>query len=83
MMLALELYNRPSLENKLDGFVLLFCTAWEQLTKAMLIESKGEDSIFLPPNNKGFRETISLMRISVNPISDSGVIRSPANRSFS
>nr|WP_205648359.1 DUF3644 domain-containing protein [Aeromonas rivipollensis] len=29
MMLALELYNRPSLENKLDGFVMLFSTAWE------------------------------------------------------
>lgn len=46
MMLALELYNRPSLENKLDGFVLLFCTAWEQLSKAILFEHDGEDSIF-------------------------------------
>lgn len=34
MMLALELYNRPSLDNRLDAFVLCFCTAWEQLLKA-------------------------------------------------
>lgn len=27
MLLALELYNRPSLENKIDGFVVLFCIA--------------------------------------------------------
>jgi hypothetical protein len=30
MLLALELYNRPSLANRLDGFVTLFCIAWEQ-----------------------------------------------------
>jgi hypothetical protein len=60
MMLALELYNRPSLENKLDGFVLLFCTAWEQLCKARLIEKDGEDSIFDPNVKKGTRRTIPL-----------------------
>ncbi|KKO47979.1 hypothetical protein VT06_13880 [Arsukibacterium sp. MJ3] len=60
MMLALELYNRPSLENKLDGFVLLFCTAWEQLAKARLIERDGEDSIFEAANKKGIRHTVSL-----------------------
>lgn len=60
MMLALELYNRPSLENKLDGFVLLFCTAWEQLSKARLIEQDGEDSIFEPNVKKGTRRTIPL-----------------------
>lgn len=60
MTLALELYNRPSLENKLDGFVLLFCTAWEQLSKARLIDRDGEESIFESANKKGIRQTISL-----------------------
>jgi hypothetical protein len=60
MMLALELYNRPSLENKLDGFVLLFCTAWEQLCKARLIEKDGEESIFEATGKKGTRRTIPL-----------------------
>jgi hypothetical protein len=27
MLLALELYNRPSLENRMDAFVMCFCTA--------------------------------------------------------
>lgn len=61
MLLALELYNRPSLENRMDGFVLCFCTAWEQLLKAILIEQEGEESIFRKSRNtRGIRETISL-----------------------
>ena len=59
MLLAIELYNRPSLENKLDGFVMLFCTAWDQLLKAKLIEADGEESIY-KKSGKGLRQTISL-----------------------
>ena len=44
MLLALELYNRPSLDNRLDSFILCFCVAWEQLLKAMLIEKKEKIS---------------------------------------
>jgi hypothetical protein len=61
MLLALELYNRPSLDNRMDGFILCFCVAWEQLLKAILIEKDGEESIFRKSRNtKGIRETISL-----------------------
>ncbi len=61
MMLALELYNRPSLENRLDGFVLLFCVAWEQLLKAELIKRDGEGSIYKKSSKQvRRRETISL-----------------------
>lgn len=60
MVLALELYNRPSLENKIDAFVMLFCTAWEQLLKAILIERDGEESIYNSKNKNGIKETISL-----------------------
>ncbi|MDR0806600.1 MAG: DUF3644 domain-containing protein [Enterobacteriaceae bacterium] len=60
MILALELYNRPSLENKMDAFVMCFCTSWEQFLKAKLIESDGEDSIFKNTKKRGLKETISL-----------------------
>jgi len=61
MLLAMELYNRPSLENRLDGFVLCFCVAWEQLLKAVLIEGEGEESIYkTKQKNYDMRETISL-----------------------
>jgi hypothetical protein len=51
MLLAIELYNRPSLENKIDGFVMLFCTSWEQLLKAIIINMKGEESIYKQNGN--------------------------------
>ncbi|KPV93126.1 hypothetical protein AN395_00252 [Pseudoalteromonas sp. P1-30] len=60
MLLALELYNRPSLENRMDAFVMCFCTAWEQFLKAVLIEKDGENSIFRKAGKKGLKETISL-----------------------
>ena len=61
MLLAIELYNRPSLDNRLDSFVLCFCVAWEQLLKAMLIEKNGENFIFKNKLKKNkIRETISL-----------------------
>ena len=75
MMLALELYNRPSLENKLDGFVLLFCTAWEQLSKSRLIERDGEDSIFELANKKGTRQTISLRACLARLYHDKDLVR--------
>ncbi|KFZ30790.1 hypothetical protein IDSA_06780 [Pseudidiomarina salinarum] len=59
MLLALELYNRPSLENKIDGFVMLFCAAWEQLLKAILIERDGEQTIYRKSKTKQ-KDTISL-----------------------
>lgn len=60
MLLALELYNRPSLENRMDAFVMCFCTAWEQFLKAILIEKNGEKSIFRSSSKRGLKETISL-----------------------
>lgn len=63
MLLALELYNRPSLDNRLDSFILCFCVAWEQLLKAILIEKNGESYIFKSRNrNNKIRETISLRK---------------------
>jgi hypothetical protein len=60
ILLALELYNRPSLENRMDAFVMLFCTAWEQLLKAVLIERHGEETIYRKNPKSGLKETISL-----------------------
>jgi len=61
MVLALEVYNRPSLKNRLDAFVLLFCAAWEQLLKARIIERDGDEAIFKRPQRGRHRETISLL----------------------
>lgn len=58
MLLALEIYNRPTLANRLDSFTQIFCTAWKQLMKAELQE-RAPDSIFRPAKlNRQRRETI-------------------------
>lgn len=62
MVLALELYNRPTLENRLDAFCMLFCTAWEQLLKSEIIESHGEETIFTESEPGRRAKTISLER---------------------
>ncbi|MCF8258033.1 MAG: DUF3644 domain-containing protein [Flavobacteriales bacterium] len=45
-ILSLELYNRPSLENRFQAFTLIHCAAWEHLLKAAMIKKSGTDSIF-------------------------------------
>jgi hypothetical protein len=58
--LALEVYNRPTLANRVDAFALLFTTAWEQLLKTELVEAHDEDIIFKPVKPNHRRESISL-----------------------
>lgn len=60
MILALELYNRPSLQNRLDGFTILFCTAWEQLLKAQIAERDGDSEIYRTVRPGRKPETIGL-----------------------
>lgn len=45
-ILSLELYNRPSLENRFQAFTMLHCAAWEHMLKAILSAKIGDDSIF-------------------------------------
>jgi len=43
--LALEVYNRPSLKNRVEAFTIMMVNAWELLLKAELLKSSGYDSI--------------------------------------
>lgn len=45
-VLSLEIYNRPSLNNRVEAFCILSVNAWELLLKAELIKSLGMDSVF-------------------------------------
>ncbi|WP_422083291.1 DUF3644 domain-containing protein [Ulvibacterium sp.] len=44
--LSLEIYNRPSLENRIQAFTLIHCAAWEHFFKALISSKKGKDAIF-------------------------------------
>lgn len=45
-ILSLEVYNRPSLGNRVEAFCILSVNAWELLLKAELIKSSGMDAVF-------------------------------------
>ena len=56
-LMAIEIYNKPSIRYRLEGFSFFICNAWELMLKAYLIERDGESAIYYPdkPNR-----TISL-----------------------
>ena len=56
-IMAIEVYNKPTIRYRLEGFSFFICNAWELMLKAYLIKTTGESSIYYPdkPNR-----TISL-----------------------
>jgi hypothetical protein len=42
---ALEVYNRPSLENRVEAFTIMMTNAWELLLKSQILKAKGFDSL--------------------------------------
>lgn len=42
---ALEVYNRPSLENRVEAFAIMMTNAWELLLKSQILKAKGFDSL--------------------------------------
>ena len=58
-VLAIEIYNKPSIKYRLEGFGFFICNAWELMLKAHMINKFGKASIYFPdkPNR-----TITLER---------------------
>lgn len=56
-VLALELYNKPTIKYRVEGFAFFICNAWELMLKAKIIRDNGITKIYYPdkPNR-----TISL-----------------------
>jgi len=56
-LMAIEIYNKPTIKYRVEGFSFFICNAWELMLKAHLIKTKGNGSIYYT-NNPG--RTISL-----------------------
>lgn len=56
-MMSIEIYNKPSIKYRVEGFALFICNAWELMLKAHLIKTNGIDSIYYKDNKN---RTISL-----------------------
>lgn len=60
-LLSLEVYNKPTIQYRLEAFCFFFCNAWELLLKAYILEStKKEEFIFYPKEKGKPRRSISL-----------------------
>lgn len=49
-LMAIEVYNKPTIRYRVEGFSMFVCNAWELLLKARLITTKGEQSIYYSDN---------------------------------
>lgn len=44
--LSIEIYNKPTIKYRVEGFAFFICNAWELMLKAHLIRKHGKDSIY-------------------------------------
>ena len=49
-ILSIEIYNKPTIKYRVEGFSFFICNAWELMLKAHLIKTVGEDSIYYKDN---------------------------------
>ena len=51
-IVGIELYNKPTIKYRVEGFSFFICNAWELMLKAYLIKRDGEESIYYPNDRK-------------------------------
>lgn len=56
-IMGLEIYNKPTIKYRIEGFSFFICNAWELMLKAHLCKKKGRESIYFKDS---FDRTISL-----------------------
>ena len=49
-MMAIEIYNKPSIKYRVEGFSFFICNAWELMLKARIIKTQGIDAIYYKDN---------------------------------
>lgn len=48
--MAIELYNKPTIRYRVEGFAIFICNAWELMLKAHMIKTLGPHSIYYKDN---------------------------------
>lgn len=49
-VMSIEIYNKPTLKYRLEGFSFFICNAWELMLKAYLVKKYGQESIYYKDN---------------------------------
>ena len=50
-IMSIEIYNKPTLKYRTEGFAFFICNAWELMLKAKIIRDEGEEKIYFPEGN--------------------------------
>ena len=64
-IMALEIYNKPTLKYRVEGFSFFICNAWELLLKAYLI-SKGESIYYKDDTSRTFSLEVCIKKVLTN-----------------
>lgn len=56
-ILGIEIYNKPTIKYRVEGFSFFICNAWELMLKSYMIDTFGKGSIYYKDNRE---RTISL-----------------------
>ena len=65
-LLAVELYNRPTIRYHVEGCAFFLCNAWELMLKAYLIRGRGMASIYYPKSDRTLSLEDCLRKIFTN-----------------
>ena len=49
-IVAVELYNKPTIKYRVEGFSFFICNAWELLLKSYIIKTQGLETIYYKDN---------------------------------
>lgn len=49
-ILGIEIYNKPTIKYRVEGFSFFICNAWELMLKSHLLKTKGSESIYFKNN---------------------------------
>lgn len=63
-MMAIEIYNKPSIKYRVEGFSFFICNAWELMLKARIVKTQGIDAIYYkdsPHRTKTLENCIKLV----------------------
>lgn len=65
-LLAVELYNRPTIRYHAEGCCFFLCNAWELMIKAHIIKRDGSQAIYYPGSDRTLSLSDCLKRVFTN-----------------
>lgn len=65
-IVGIELYNKPTIKYRVEGFSFFICNAWELLLKAHMIQTLGMDSIYYSDSHQTKSLSVCIKQIFTN-----------------